>query len=758
MSERAPGEWQMTGRRFEEDVRSLARALWSLNVGEGGAEDIQGQEIDCVCRTEDVVHLVECTVERKLEKVQRDVNKLLHAKRVEEKRGHTVKLWIVTKEEPTPDQRQAARPEGVTILSALQFAARLLDIEGYLKARTDYRFGSATDPASGGHRIAEDEYVPLPMAASSGPGAYSLETIAGLLLEGETVVLLGPFGAGKSLTVRELYRDLRRRALRDSSSPVPVALNLRDHWGQGDAHEILHRHALKTGFEKPNQLVRAWNAGRTVLLLDGFDELAAPVWRVARADRRQTRRDALTPVRAFTKQHPGGPGILVTGRDGYFDSHSEMLAAMAVPVTAFVLVLGDFDEDQAQQYLKKKGIVSDLPNWLPRKPLLLGYLSARGMLQEVVAIDGHQGPAYAWDQFLDKIAAREAAVTDDIDGSGLRRILELLAQKTRASVSGSGPLYEADLSAAYKAVTFVEPQEPAQVLLSRLPGLTARDQDDGARSFVDPEMLDALRGSSVGAFLRTPYESPGVETWSHPLGDLGCAVAALVGERAGVAPAQYQVAAKEAAYRWHNATLALDCLLACGHRCEGEPIDGGGLTIREGHAGSIDLDKTCLSHLRLEYCDIERLDVGDGGAVGLALDGCLIGRVVGVAQELGLPAWITASEVGEYDNAQTTAAILKLDVPLGVRVLLTLLKKMFLQRGSGRKETALHRGLDDKARLLVGPLLRTLTGEGLAFSSTTNNTRVWHGSRGQRNRALAIVASPATSSDPIVKHARGLAS
>ena len=52
------------GRIFEEEVRSVARALWNLPPGGGGSEVIDGNEIDCVCRAEDVTHLVECTTER----------------------------------------------------------------------------------------------------------------------------------------------------------------------------------------------------------------------------------------------------------------------------------------------------------------------------------------------------------------------------------------------------------------------------------------------------------------------------------------------------------------------------------------------------------------------------------------------------------------------------------------------------------------------------------------------------------------------
>ena len=47
---------------------------------------------------------------------------------------------------------------------------------------------------------------------------------------------------------------------------------------------------------------------------------------------------------------------------------------------------------------------------------------------------------------------------------------------------------------------------------------------------------------------------------------------------------------------------------------------------------------------------------------------------------------------------------------LGVRVCLTVLKKLYEQRGAGRKENALHRGLDGHARRLVPDVLQSFRG------------------------------------------------
>ena len=67
----------MQGPAFEDEVRGVARALWELRSAEGGSELINNDEIDCVCRTEDLVHLIECTVDRRMEKFRTQVTKLV---------------------------------------------------------------------------------------------------------------------------------------------------------------------------------------------------------------------------------------------------------------------------------------------------------------------------------------------------------------------------------------------------------------------------------------------------------------------------------------------------------------------------------------------------------------------------------------------------------------------------------------------------------------------------------------------------------
>ena len=233
----------MIGPDFESEVRFVARARWSLKPGEGAAEVINQQEIDCVCRTEDGVQLIECTTDGRMAKFTTDVQRLIAAKRYLEGRGETVRLWAIGRDEPTPQQRSHANENGIEALSLQEFKRRLLDSQQYLEARWDYRFGSASDPESGSFQLDDEEWVEQPLIPTGSDDNFSVNDICNLLKEGKTIVLVGPFGAGKSLTVREVFRQLRRDYYRGRTESTPVAINLRDHWGQSEIEEILLRHA-----------------------------------------------------------------------------------------------------------------------------------------------------------------------------------------------------------------------------------------------------------------------------------------------------------------------------------------------------------------------------------------------------------------------------------------------------------------------------------------------------------------------------------
>ena len=747
----------IAGRPFEEEVRGVARALWNLSPGEGASELINNDEIDCVCRTEELIHLIECTTERTMEKFRRQVEKLQAAKVYLERQGETVKLRAVTLYEPTPQQRSNAKGNGVTALSIQEFRRGLLDSHQYLTSRWKCAFGSATDPEHGSHALSEDEYVEQPLTAFNSDVSYRVDDICRLVTEGNTVVLIGPFGAGKSLTMREVFKNLRRDHYRNRTGPTPVAINLRDHWGQPRVDEVLRRHSHIVGFDKPEQLVRAWNAGQLIPLLDGFDELASQVMPTTRDAIRESREQALRVIQAFMREVRGKSGVLLAGRDHYFDSIEEARKLLRLPPETIFVEVGEFSEEQTVEYLRKRKISHELPSWLPRKPLLLGYCASRDLLQEVVGIQGDGGVALAWDQFLNRICEREADLSSDITSDAVRKLLEDLATRARGLAKGSGPLLDSDLSDAYKKITGNEPLEAARTMLQRLPGLTARDQEVGARSFVDDEMMEALQAGAVARFIQNPYLECEVRGPAYPLTEFGCSVARHLTDLLGAKSGQYAVAAKEAEHRWLEPTLALDSILTGASSWEDGAFDAQGLIVIGGLADIVNLEDRPIVNLELQECMINRLQYEAYGS-DTKFVRCQIVKLDGIANVRALPEVFDSCEIDEFDNRDTNAAIVRSQLPDPVKVLLVLIRKLFLQRGSGRVESALSRGVDESLQSYVIPVRDLLVSKGIVYSHVTGSRTIWHGNRTHRAQMLKILERPASSDDRLVRDVTELGS
>lgn len=424
---------------FEDEVRRIARALWP-GAEFQGAIILDGREIDGVFQTEDCIHLVEATTSRRKDKAQQDISKLDKTLNKLQRRDKTraSRGWFITQDEPTAEQRKVAeKNHNIASLSFAQFQAKLINSRAYLEARGNYLFGSVRDPATGKHPSQDIAYIPLDMVRVDTKQVVSRNELLSLITQECAVVLLGDYGAGKSMTLREIYHALREKHLRNKTSTFPVYLNLRDHWGQTDTAEVIERHAKRIGFGQPSHLVRAWRAGYVHLLIDGFDEISTTniqgIWRKLQ----ESRFRAMQVVRSLIDEHPSGTGLLMAGRAHFFDNQTERHKALGLPKNCIELSLSEFTDDQITTYLRQTGLSGVVPSWLPSRPLLVGYLAAGGLLHDLS--DG-ESPATGWDMLLDRVTNREAQIEAGIDGITIRKILERLGTKARASRSGLASL------------------------------------------------------------------------------------------------------------------------------------------------------------------------------------------------------------------------------------------------------------------------------------------------------------------------------
>ena len=753
---------------FENEVRRIARQLWP-DAQYSGARLVDGRERDGYFETEDCIHIIEATVSRAKDKAQNDIKKIVTlAKKLQPQNQHkAVKGWFVTKSEPTADQREVARLHHTLInaLSFTQFQSKLIDAASYLNLRDNYPFGSVRDPATGNPR-ADVEYVPLELMQPANNKLWSVAQMRDSLTAGGKFVILGDFGAGKSMTLRELYRDLKRSYFNNRTTKFPLYLNLRDHHGQTNPAEVLERHARNLGFPNPTHLVRAWRAGYVILIIDGFDELATlgiqGIWKRLQ----DTRFRAMQAVRELVRDQPANAGLILAGRAHFFDSEKERRNALGLSPRFAELTLNEFSDAQVQRYLTKCGLSGSIPGWLPSRPLLVGYLAASGLLKDMLAPENGgespdgPDPAQGWNLIIDKVCAREAEIEAGIDGPTVRKILERLATMARATDAGLGPLGRDQIIDAFAAVCGYQPDEKGMVLLQRLPGLGIDRADEGTRTFIDDDFSDACRAGDVVAFIDDPFGSD-IACFHNAecgLGPIGVGIA-IENTKDRVSPGKLVAATAHTSGGATNAMLTLDLIQIAIER--GADFDRP-IQLRDVLIPSLELHQRIgnCSQLTLRDCYLSRLDLDpDVPADKLPhFDSCYFVQVEGRASRADLPPRVfdDTCEFEKFSDApDTTNAIGGMDLPLGEKVLLTVLKKVFIQSGSGRRENALLRGLDHNARRLVPTILRLLQSEGVIspYRRGGIDMTIWIPDRGQMTRVARMIESPRTCGDSLLTKA-----
>jgi hypothetical protein len=759
--------------KFEAEVRRVAEFVWGLAPGDCQPRHYENhqiiKELDGIARLRDVTHLIMATTSTKLDKAKTDVRKLNAAEGVERDQSPAVSKWLITEKQLDAEHILLAKKSNVRVMTLDQFRRRAFDALAYLGLRESCAFGSARDPHTNTITISPNTYVPLPMdwiktsEHENHPAArkreVSLEWVAARLSEGFSIVLVAPFGSGKSITTRELFLRLGQMFRDDQNhARAPIALNLRDHWGQPHCDEILERHARTIGYGRREDLTIAYKSGLGTLLLDGFDELASQTV-VKISDRnflRQARREALVGIRGFAQKMPAGAGVFYCGRDNYFDTVEELVHSLGLSGKKyFVIRLQEFGEDAAQEFLRRSGVDIELPDWLPRKPLILSYLIARNLFHEIVNIDASQGFGFAWDSFIARICERESEFERSVmDPATLRSVMERLAFGVRGKPSGTGPISGIDLSEAYVAETGDVAGEGVLTQLQRLPGLTQRDSDPSARTFVDEDFLGALQGSVLARQIVGSSEWMGTVP-IHELSDKALSMANyLVRKGAGSIETVVAVAQKlpKAAYGGKQSyQFNADCVALAISMASDEAmaaLDFRGLVVRGASFGTMNLEDVTVLGLELRECTIGHLLLGpSAGSGSVKFLGCSFGKISGVASQEGLPSWFSECDVSEYDNVSTNSAVMRSSIDPRVKALLSLLRKLYKQAGAGRKIGALTRGVTDQAAgKHIASVINLLQSHGLVAIYD----KVVHPVRRQASRVEAILAAPGLSQDPVV--------
>lgn len=755
---------------FEQEVRRIARYRWPSSEY-SGTDMIAGRERDGIYITEECVHLVECTCLREKAKAKKDLEKLYELFKIY-KRTHpdkAIKCWFITLHDPTADQAACRReikgaPDSLfNIISFSNFQSKLIDTHEYLQVREKHKFGSIYDPKTGS-TDADIKYIEVGLRCKGEDTVKNTSEIAESILDGSRYSLLGEYGVGKSMSLREIFRQLAQRYRKGHTHKFPIYLNLREHQGEQEPAEILERHARNIGFRNPSQLVRAWKAGYSVLLLDGFDEVSSLGLQGAWRRLRDARKASMAGVRRIISESPSDCGIAIAGREHFFDTDDERKKALSQGQEWKDIRLDEFNENQIAELTKQFGFQGDIPAWVPSRPLLLSTLFAKGLTADATRqLSLLDNPAEGWDFLLDEICNREARIESGISGENVRAILESLSTLCRCKESGVGPLVPDDIVGIFQSECGFSPTDEALIVLQRLPGL-GRDQmaQDDSRAFVDTEFADACRAGDFIRFCTNPYDdnvNSRLQSTCTVIGPVGISLSANRLEKNAFNEGKITAAINTLTRNGSSALgatsadlvqLAIKLDLLIKH-----DIQISNLLIE-----NLDLDKkrSDISHVHYTDCFFNSITIDPNITNNECptFKQCLIQEIDGRISSVDLPNGRFIDCVIEtfLSKSGTTNSTLDLDLPIGARVLLTILKKLFVQSLSGRKENALYRGLDSDHQTKVAPILTLLKAHSIILASGKCGEPIWIPIRRQRPRILSILGAPSKSTDEIIIAAR----
>jgi hypothetical protein len=180
------------------------------------------------------------------------------------------------------------------------------------------------------------------------------------------------------------------------------------------------------------------------------------------------------------------------------------------------------------------------------------------------------------------------------------------------------------------------------------------------------------------------------------------------------------------------------------------------LAISDQHIPTIYIaDTSNACGVTFSECIIDVLDLSDVETAERlpTLRACVVTLVEGVAglDELAAGKFAESDIGGFSESVENVAAILRLDLPDYTRVTLTVLRKIFVQSGHSRKESALYRGLlSNKQKELIPLVLKNLEKKGAIRKNRRRDATLWAPNLGMYRRVARILDTPTTSKDDLL--------
>ncbi|NTV66455.1 MAG: hypothetical protein HGB06_02005 [Chlorobaculum sp.] len=727
--------------QLEKVVRFVASHLYNRPAN---PENVSGVRCDCVLKIEqDSWVLIETTVEKSLAKLRTDLAKFAVIRPSLIAKNIYPKCYYITLDAPNQSLVESGKENYIEVMSIKEFGKKLFNYQDYQYLRLKKPFGSAVNPFSG-----EIDVTPYAQVTYSGDKGedYTLEDIAGLIGKNRHVVLLGAYGTGKSRCVQEVFRILSNNT--DKNFQFPIAINLKENWGLKRAAEIITRHLSDLGLSgQIDYLMKIYKENSVCFLLDGFDEIGAQTWSDNPEKLKDIRYVSLQGVRNLVEDVTGG--VLIVGREHYFNSDEEMIKCLGLSKKNPVIIRckTEFSTQEMESYLTDRKINISVPSWLPKRPLICQVVAEFNIVDAEKIFSSSEGEIEFWELLINTICEREAKINPVLDPIVIKKVLTRLSRISRCKVNDYGPITLQEIYRAFEDCTGIHTTDETAIMLQRLPGLGRIGPESLDRQFVDIYLLDGLRAEDLVDSIGVLDLSIIDENWQNPLRFFGLRYvgAKLLIEGNRQAFSSYF---NKASNRRNK--ILLGDIVASMAKLSDLEIDFNNCVIDGTIIAELDLSIAIINNIKFTDSIIEVLNIENNLASNVYFSKCIIMQLSGVSSLRGLPLWIEECSIEKYQTVHTVSRIRDADFNAAQLILLTFIRKLFLQPGSARKESALLRGLGDAAnKKLAEKIIKILIKEDIVSTADGQEGLLYVPNRSKAQRMKQIMDRLSLSDDRI---------
>jgi len=343
------------------------------------------------------------------------------------------------------------------------------------------------------------------------------------------------------------------------------------------------------------------------------------------------------------------------------------------------------------------------------------------------------------------LCRRDAKISAALDPDAVYGVLLQLARITRTKNANVGPITLSEIQKAFENLFGQLPDEQSAVMLQRLPGLGRVKAESNDRQFLDTFILDGLRAIDVHDSVLRAENQLENHIWVNPLGSLGQRILADKIQNHNTRNVLLTLARRCASSK--NKILACDVVASILRLNDVEP-DFGGLAITDG--AFVELDMTpAPARMWLSNTSFGTLILCPQVPRDTKLTDCIANHISGVTSVKGLPSWADV-HADHFDDVGTVAEIKRSNLLPSQQILITIIRKTFMQKGSGRKEEALLRGLGAVgSSALANKILNLMGRDGLLRTVPGKEGKLYIPERSNTGRMKKIMDELNTSTDPL---------